>query len=130
MVSPPTVSVASCMAFLPASPGPSYIGLQASGGDGCAALPGDRRETEWEMNSPAGAEPAKQLGRRPAVCRQAKLDLHIPDGDATFETEHSIDASHVVAAPLQDLLQLPRLLKRDSGNVAAALVHGRRAIEA
>src|SRR6188472_2135459 len=78
----------------------------------------------------AGAQAAQQLRGRPAVSRQTELDLQVPDRDAALEPEHAVDASHVVAASLQNLLQLARLLERDPRNVAATLVHGRRTVEA
>jgi hypothetical protein len=45
--------------------------------------------------------------------RLAELDLHVANGDAAVEAEDAVDAAHVIAAPLQHLLQLARLLKAD-----------------
>src|SRR5262249_53983812 len=81
-------------------------------------------------NLSPGAQPREQLRGRPAIGRQAELELRVADGDATLEAEHAVDAADVVAALFQKLLQLARFLEGEFRNVRAAPVHGRRAVEA
>src|SRR5215813_11984883 len=76
------------------------------------------------------AQPCEQLRRRPSIGREAELDLRVADGDAALEAEHAVDATDVVAALFQKLLQFAGFLERDFRNVRAAPVHGRRAVEA
>src|SRR5262245_33210339 len=70
------------------------------------------------------AQPCEQLRRRPSIGREAELDLRVADGDAALEAEHAVDATDVVAALLQKLLQFAGFLEGDFRNVRAAPVHG------
>src|SRR5260370_36636073 len=81
-------------------------------------------------NLSTGAQTREQLRCRPAIGRQAELDLRVADGDATLEAEHAVNAADVVAALFQKLLRLARFLDADFRNVRAAPVHGRPAVEA
>src|SRR5262249_3983654 len=63
------------------------------------------------------AQPCEQLRRRPSIGREAELDLRVADGDAALEAEHAVDATDVVAALLQKLLQFAGFLERDFRNV-------------
>src|SRR4029434_6702469 len=54
----------------------------------------------------APAQPLQQLRRRPGIRRLAELDLDVADCRSALEAEHTVDAADVVAAPLQELLQL------------------------
>src|SRR5262249_22670363 len=57
------------------------------------------------------AQPCEQLRRRPSIGREAELDLRVADGDAALEAEHAVDATDVVAALFQKLLQLAGFLE-------------------
>src|SRR5262245_15446660 len=79
---------------------------------GFAAFAGRRcRGGLWLLGAgPRGAAQAReQFGGGPAIGRQAELDLHVADRLTALQAEHAVDASHVVAALLQQLLQLARI---------------------
>src|SRR5262249_19730573 len=75
------------------------------------------KSSDDEVYLPSGAQPCEQLCCRPAIGRQAELDLCVADGGATLEAEHAVDAADVVAALFQKLLQLARFLEGDFRNV-------------
>src|SRR6516162_10313519 len=88
------------------------------------------KSSDDEVYLSPGAQPREELRCRPAIGRQAELELRVADGDATLEAEHPVDAADVVTALFQKLLQLARFLEGDFWNVRAAAVHGWRAVEA
>src|SRR6516165_1034693 len=88
------------------------------------------KSSDDEVHLSPGSQPREQLRCRPAIGRQAELELRVADGDATLEAEHAVDATDVVAALFQKLLQLARFLESDFWDVRATAVHGRRAVEA
>src|SRR5262249_15514810 len=78
---------------------------------------------------PPRPQPRQQLRRRPAIGRLTELDLHVAHGLAALEAEHAVDAADIVAATLQDLLQLAVLLEAELRDLTVAAIHRRRAIQ-
>src|SRR5260370_34972193 len=87
------------------------------------------RATSTLQIAPRPPQAAEQFGGRPGIGRQAELDLHIAHRAAALQAEDAVGTPDVVAAFVQDLLQLAGLLEAELGNVAAA-THDRRAVEA
>src|ERR1700730_4932075 len=83
---------------------------------------GLRRKSE---DLPRPAQPGEQFGGRPGIGRQAELDLHLAHRAAALQAEDAVGFSDVVAALLEDLLQLTGFIEAELGNVAAA-PHDRR----
>src|SRR5215207_3857031 len=70
--------------------------------------------------SPSAPQPLEQLRCWPGIRRQPEFHLHVAHRTAALQAKHAVDPTDIVAASLQQLLQLARLLEADLRNVRTA----------